>query len=74
MKNMTDKQYGLAAVALRRAINEIGGVTATADVVGISQQSVNAWTVCPSHRVIEISKASGVPKSDLRPDLFREDV
>ena len=69
---MTDEEYGDAAVALRRAMREIGGVTATAELVGVSQQAVSSWTICPVQRVLEISKASGVPKSDLRPDLFRE--
>ena len=39
---------------------------------GISRQSVYAWFKCevPATRVIELEKISGVPRYELRPDLY----
>lgn len=67
---LSDEEYGLAAVALRRAIEDMGGVTRTAEALGITRQSVSAWTICPPEWVVAIEKLSQQPKEDLRPDLY----
>lgn len=67
---MTDEEFGLAAIALRRAIEDIGGVTRTAEMLGIARQSVSAWTICPPEWVSAMEKLSEQPKEELRPDLY----
>lgn len=68
--HLTDKQFATAAVALRRAIKEAGGVTKLSSALGIAGSSVSAWTVCPSAHIAKVSELGGVKKSALRPDLY----
>jgi DNA-binding transcriptional regulator YdaS (Cro superfamily) len=56
--------------ALKRAIKQAGGVVALANTLGIRSQAISQWNVCPVHRAIGVEQASGVPKEDLRPDIY----
>lgn len=56
--------------ALSRAIKEAGGPKALGDVIGISSQAISQWTECPPKRVLAVEAASGVPRHELRPDIF----
>lgn len=55
---------------LQRAIDAAGGVSALAASLGISQPSVSGWTRVPSDRISAIEAATGVTRTELRPDLF----
>lgn len=55
-----------------RAINAAGGVSQLARKIGISQPSVSNWSTVPAQRVTAVEAATGVPRAQLRPDLFRE--
>jgi TorA maturation chaperone TorD len=55
---------------LQKAINAAGGVAALARKLGIAQPSVSNWTRVPADRVTSVEAATGVARSDLRPDLF----
>ncbi|MBI5263304.1 MAG: molecular chaperone TorD family protein [Bradyrhizobium sp.] len=55
---------------LDRAINAAGGVARLARKIGISQPSVSSWRKVPAQRVIAVEAATGVPRAELRPDLF----
>jgi TorA maturation chaperone TorD len=57
-------------LGLQRAIDAAGGIGALARVLGIAQPSVSGWTRVPADRVAAIELATGVPRSELRPDLF----
>jgi TorA maturation chaperone TorD len=57
---------------LDRAISAAGGVAQLARRIGISQPSVSNWTSVPAQRVVAVEAASGVPRSQLRPDLYSE--
>lgn len=57
---------------LDRAINAAGGVAQLARKIGISQPSVSNWSKVPAQRVIAVEAATGVPRSELRPDLYSE--
>lgn len=59
--------------ALNRAIAGTGGVNKLARAVGLKQNSVSAWRRVPAEHVIAVSKASGVPRHELRPDLYPPD-
>ncbi|MGL4441322.1 MAG: Cro/CI family transcriptional regulator [Bosea sp. (in: a-proteobacteria)] len=55
---------------LDRAIEAAGGVRALARSLGISQPAISAWKRVPSDRVVAIEGATGVPRAQLRPDLY----
>jgi TorA maturation chaperone TorD len=55
---------------LQKAINAVGGVAALARRIGIAQPSVSNWTKVPADRLATIEQATGIPRAELRPDLF----
>lgn len=57
---------------LTRAIDAAGGVAQLARKIGIAQPSVSNWSRVPAERVIAVEVATGVPRADLRPDLYQE--
>jgi TorA maturation chaperone TorD len=57
---------------LERAIDAAGGVAQLARKIGISQPSVSNWSTVPAQRVIAVEGVTGVPRNDLRPDLYSE--
>jgi len=57
---------------LTRAIDAAGGVVQLARKIGIAQPSLSNWSRVPAERVIAVEAATGVPRKELRPDLYRE--
>lgn len=57
---------------LDRAIAAVGGVSALARLLGVSQPAVSAWRRVPPERVLAVEAASGIPRTALRPDLYAE--
>lgn len=56
--------------SLRRAIDAAGGLAALAKQLGISAQAVSQWDEVPPLRVLAVELATGVPRHELRPDLY----
>jgi len=61
--------------ALRKAIKNAGGQVALAKALGLkSQGSISNWLLrdkrVPAERVLEVERATGVSRHDLRPDLY----
>jgi TorA maturation chaperone TorD len=56
--------------ALDRAIGAAGGVRALARSLGVSQPAISSWKRVPADRVLSVEANTGVPRSDLRPDLY----
>jgi DNA-binding transcriptional regulator YdaS (Cro superfamily) len=56
--------------ALALAIQAAGGVKALGHMLGISHQAVGQWRICPPRRVLEVERASGISRFDLRPDIY----
>jgi TorA maturation chaperone TorD len=56
---------------LDEAIRVAGGVGALARKIGISQPSVSNWARIPAERVLSVEAATGVSRTILRPDLYR---
>lgn len=56
--------------ALQRALELIGGPSALASRLGISREAVSQWRRVPAERVIAVETATGVPRRDLRPDIY----
>ncbi|MBR0823959.1 molecular chaperone TorD family protein [Bradyrhizobium manausense] len=57
---------------LDRAIDAAGGIAQLARKIGISQPSVSNWSRVPAQRVVAVEAATGVSRTDLRPDLYSE--
>jgi TorA maturation chaperone TorD len=57
-------------MALDRAIEAAGGVRALARALGISQPAISSWKRIPSDRLVAVEAATGIPRAELRPDLF----
>ena len=55
---------------LEDAIRAAGGIGALARALGISQPSVSNWQRVPAERVIAGEALTGVPRANLRPDLY----
>lgn len=52
------------------AITAAKGVAKLAAALNISSQAVSQWKRIPAERVIDIERATGVPRQTLRPDLY----
>jgi DNA-binding transcriptional regulator YdaS (Cro superfamily) len=39
--------------------------------LGLSRGAVSQWTRVPAERVIEVERITGIPREELRPDLYR---
>lgn len=60
-------------IALLHAVDVLGGQTATAKRLGVSQQAVQYWIRrgrVPALKAIPLENASGVSRQKLRPDLY----
>ena len=56
--------------ALQRAIEKAGGLAGLAAPLGITVQAISQWDEVPPRRVIAVEAVSGVPRGELRPDLY----
>jgi DNA-binding transcriptional regulator YdaS (Cro superfamily) len=50
--------------------------SALARLLGVNKSSVALWALrrVPAERVIEIERETGIPRSDLRPDIYPPDT
>ena len=55
---------------ITRAIEKAGSVKALAEAAGVRPQAVSQWRAIPAERVVRISEATGIPRHELRPDLY----
>jgi DNA-binding transcriptional regulator YdaS (Cro superfamily) len=58
---------------LKKAISAAGGICGLARRLGISRVAILQWQRVPAERVIEIERVTGVPREQLRPDLYPAD-
>lgn len=54
----------------KRAIEKAGGPTALAKGLGIKMPSLYSWSRIPAERVGRVSEITGIPRHELRPDLW----
>lgn len=57
-----------ALEAARKAAG--GNVGIARGIGGITPQAVSQWKRVPAERVIDVERLSGVPRHELRPDIF----
>lgn len=56
--------------ALERAIKAVGGLAGLATPLGITAQAISQWDEVPPLRVLAVERVSGIPRHELRPDLY----
>jgi len=56
--------------ALKKAIQRVGSGEALAGLLGITPQALSQWDRVPPLRVLEVERHTGVPRHDLRPDIY----
>lgn len=63
--------YGALMDGLKKAIEAAGGAAQLAKALGINRQVIYRWPQVPSRRIVDIERLTGVPREELRPDLYR---
>lgn len=58
---------------LEKAKKSLGRSKKLAELIGVTPQAVSQWKTVPAGRVIAVEKATGISRSDLRPDLYPAD-
>ena len=61
-----------AKQALERAIIAVGTAQELATRLGITPQALSQWDRVPPLRVLDVERATGVPRHELRPDMYPE--
>ena len=67
----------MTAAAIDKACKAAGSQSALARLLQVTPQAVQNWCATgkvPAERVIQIEAASGVPRHELRPDLYPSDA
>jgi DNA-binding transcriptional regulator YdaS (Cro superfamily) len=63
----------MSRLATEQAINAMGGGAKAARTLGVSRQAVWKWRqkgLFPIGQIILIEHLTGIPREDLRPDVF----
>ncbi len=55
---------------VREIIKKAGGPSRLAKQLGITHTAVIRWKKIPPIRVITLEKLTGIPREELRPDIF----
>ncbi|MDF2994653.1 MAG: hypothetical protein K0R27_290 [Xanthobacteraceae bacterium] len=56
--------------SIQHAAENVGGITRLAREIGVKHQTFYSWKRVPAERVLDIERVSGVPRHELRPDLY----
>lgn len=56
--------------ALKRALDRAGSARALAQSLRITEQAISQWSRVPHLRVLDVERITGVPRQELRPDLY----
>ena len=55
---------------LIEVIRAAGGLEKLGQPLGISAQAVAKWRRVPADRVVDVERITGIPREQLRPDLY----
>ncbi len=56
---------------LIKAIEAAGSMAELARLIGVSKQAVWMWHTVPLNQILAVEKATGIPREELRPDMYR---
>ena len=56
-----------------KAVKAAGSISKLARALGVSPQAVWQWREIPVRHVLSIERIFGIPREELRPDLYRRD-
>jgi DNA-binding transcriptional regulator YdaS (Cro superfamily) len=56
---------------MRRAIKAAGGLRKLATALGVTHPAVRLWRRIPAELVVKAEAVTGIPREELRPDLYR---
>jgi len=60
-------------VALKKFARQRGAVGRLAKALGISQPAIYQWRRVPAERVLMVERITGIPRHQLRPDIYPKD-
>ena len=55
---------------VEKAAEVSGGVVKLAQALGINYRSFHSWKRVPAERVLDLERVTGIPRHELRPDLY----
>lgn len=56
---------------VEKAVAAAGNKSELARRLKIKVQSIQQWTRIPENRIIDVERVTGIPREELRPDLYR---
>jgi DNA-binding transcriptional regulator YdaS (Cro superfamily) len=73
MKTRSRKRPKPREKALLKVIEHYGNAAALARALGVSDAAVGLWYRVPTEHVFALEKATGIPRTELRADLYPPD-
>ena len=55
---------------VQRAADKAGGLAVLARALGIKHTSFYRWKAVPADRVLQIEEITGIPRYEIRPDIY----
>lgn len=55
---------------VREIASKAGGVVALSKALGLSRAAVSQWSKVPIERLADVERLTGIPRRELRPDVF----
>jgi DNA-binding transcriptional regulator YdaS (Cro superfamily) len=55
---------------VKRVIQAVGSKAELAKALNISRSAITQWRNIPVNRVVELERITGIPRHELRPDIF----
>ena len=52
------------------ALENVGGASALARLLGVTRSAISQWDRVPVERVLDVERLTGVPRHNLRPDIY----
>ena len=57
--------------AFKKLFSIHGAASQLARDLGISRSAIAQWKKVPAERVVDVERYTGIPREELRPDIFR---
>jgi DNA-binding transcriptional regulator YdaS (Cro superfamily) len=59
---------------LRELFRKVGTASEFAKAIGVTPQAISQWVKVPIWKAAEVERVTGVPRSELRPDIWGNDT